>query len=122
MDTHILLLAVIALVGLGVMLIGFGSEITGQGVNLIKLPAETQKSIISQVGKGSQAPSDPCGCKGLYGGNIATIDSDLGFAGLAGLSNFDCILVDEIIKLRKELKLDTTSADQFKVFCKAAGW
>ncbi len=145
MDKQFILLAVVAIIGIGVMTFaGFDSSVTGEQIKIVKLPVQQQQEIpIVQLPVKSQetqkipilkipvTPSEPvyttksgsldtCQCEDMYGGNIITKKE--GGQILAGTSYHDCMLYNEIIKLRKELNLKIDQFNMVSNICKNRGW
>ena len=126
MNTPLALLAITAVAGLFVMaLVGFDSEITGQGINIGRISPEMAKKMIA-AGKKQQQPSQPpvqtktiCDCPDLYGDNIVTVKEH---SWVAGLSYWDCQLFKEIIKIREEKKMSIFHLEQMKSYCTSKDW
>ena len=93
MNTQILVLTVIALAGLGVMMIGFDSEVTGQGVQ-IRIPKETLQKVAEQNNPPQDMPE------------IFTTS--------------ECVIFREIYWLRKELNLNLNRFDTVVYYCENA--
>jgi hypothetical protein len=117
MNTPLALLAVTAVAGLFVMaFVGLNSEITGQVIDISRVTPEMIKKVqkgIEEKEKYVPPPAEPiCDCPN-YGDSILTSKQQF----LEGLSKWDCELIKEIIKLKKELKKSTKDLDQWKNFC-----
>ncbi len=93
MDTHILLLAVIALAGLGVIMLSFDSEVTGQGVQ-IRIPKETLQKVMEQNNPPQDMPE--------------------------AFTASECVIFREIYWLRKELNLNLDRFDITAYYCENA--
>ena len=127
MNAPLTLLAITAVAGLFVMaLVGFNSEITGQGINIERLSPEMTKKLIAAGKKEQQPPSQPpaetktvCDCPD-YGDNIKTVKQATTI--YAGISYFDCILFYDVWKLREKTKMSTQSLQMAKTFCAGVGW
>ncbi|MBW2973742.1 hypothetical protein KY346_05080 [Candidatus Woesearchaeota archaeon] len=125
MNTSLALLAITAVAGLLVMaLVGFDSEITGQGINIAKIPPETLKKIAAAAKK-EQQPSKPpaetktiCDCPD-YGGYIVTADEH---PWLVSLSFYDCKAFKEIWQIKEKMKMKTAHLVQLKDYCELRGW
>ena len=120
MDTPFIAFAAIALIGLGVLaVVGFDSSITGQPT----IPISTLRQVASSFEEKTESNPSPskntCACPDPYNNNIITKDEN---SVIAGMSAFDCILAKEIVKLREQLKLDTSEFDIFKNVCKSHNW
>ena len=116
MDTPLVLFAFIAVVAISMMMF-FNAEVTGQPISIDKISPEMIKKVRKSIEEKEQyypPPSGPvCDCPN-YGDSILTTQETF----LAGLSKWDCELIKEVIKLRKELKKPTTDLDQWNSFCK----
>ncbi len=123
MDTPFIAFAVIALIGLGVLAFaGFDSSITGYGTR-ITIPQQTLQKVIP-VAEEDNMPESPvqsgCACLDFSNRVVSKGDSYGNFD--TGLSIHDCAIMEQIVLLRNELKLDTSGFDIYKNLCQKRGW
>ena len=114
MDTPLVIFALIAVVAMG-MMVFVNSGVTGQPITIDRLTPEMAKKVSKVIEKEQYypPPAEPtCDCPD-YGHSILTTDEQF----LAGLSKWDCELIKEIIKLKKELKKPTSNLQQWETFC-----
>ena len=110
---------IIAIIGIGTLALNFNSEVTGQPITIDKISPEMIKQVrksIQEQEKYTPPPEEEgCYCPD-YGGQILTVQEAP--MGMAGLSFFDCIFVDELIKVRKKSKMSTKELEQWQNLCK----
>jgi len=95
MDTSLTAFIFIAIIGLGILaFVSYDSSITGQGIK-ITIPQETLKKVIEE--------KDPP-------------------SGQAIFTAHECLIFNEIYKLRKELNLQTNHLESTKENCQKYGW
>ena len=116
MDTPLVIFALIAIVAMGMMVFA-DAEITGQPT--IRFPKKVIQKITEKQNPPPSNTGPVCNCPS-YGDKILTVDE--GSKMFAGLSQWDCMLINEIIKLRKELKKSTVHLDSWANMCKVYGW
>ena len=92
MNTPLIALVFIALIGLSVMTaVSFDSGITGQGIKIIKPPEDLKEAI---EGTKKDFPGEPI------------------------FTSHECLIYKEIYKLRKELNFPTDYLESTKKYCK----
>ena len=117
MDTPLVLFAFIAVVAISMMMF-FNAEVTGQPISIDKISPEMIKKVQKSIKEKEQyyPPAGPvCDCPN-YGGKILTVDEAP--VGMEGLSFFDCMLVQELIQVRKKTKMSTQNLEQWEKYCK----
>ena len=93
MDTSLTAFIFIAIIGLGILaFVSYDSSITGQGIK-ITIPQETLKKVIEDKPSGQPI-----------------------------FTAHECIVFNEIYKLRKELNLPTDHLESTKENCQKYGW
>jgi len=115
MNTPLIILTVIAAIGLGMMAFA-GAGVTGQPITIDRLTPEMAKKVSKAIEKEQyyQPPAGPtCDCPD-YGDSILTTEKSF----LTGLSKWDCELIKEVIKLRKETKKSTVHLETWDKACK----
>jgi hypothetical protein len=115
MDTPLVIFALIAVVAMG-MMVFVNSGVTGQPITIDRLTPEMAKKVSKVIEKEQYYPppaGPACDCPD-YGDSILTTKDHF----LAGLSKWDCELINEVIQLRKEVKKPTTDLEQWRDFCK----
>ncbi len=121
MDTPLVIFALIAVVAMGMMVFA-DSAITGEGISIDRFdPAMAKKGQKAMEKQQYTPPANTktiCDCPNLYGNSILTTKESF----FAGMSVWDCQLIREIIKLRKELKKSTTHLDSWDDACTSFGW
>ncbi|MBW3010941.1 hypothetical protein KY335_04920 [Candidatus Woesearchaeota archaeon] len=97
---------------------------TGQGINL-RLPKETIKKITEEA-KGTPSENtntenkDYCNCPDPYNGKILTEKTGAGI--LTSLSRYDCAIIMEMAKMRKELNMGEGSLKSYVMICDGLDW
>jgi len=109
---------IIAIIGIGTLALNFNSEVTGQPITIDKLTPEMIKKVrkgIQEQEKYTPPPEEEgCYCPD-YAGQILTVQEAP--LGMAGLSFFDCLLINEVIKLRKKTKMPTQDLESWYNVC-----